>query len=68
MSRENLRELSAEAIKAVIRSPDTKTKLRPGQHKGMVFAFEKPIGQTTLKVIAEIRDQDVWNVTAYEKD
>lgn len=61
------RNLSLENVRNVVRYPDSQ-KRAPNRpvHGGKVHIFEKTVDQTTLKVVAEIKANDCWLITAYE--
>jgi len=69
IQRVDLRNLSLEDIKNVVRYPgkQRRTKTQP-HHGGHVVVFEKTVDGRTLKVVAEIKDSDCWLITAYESD
>jgi hypothetical protein len=64
--RQAERRLSLENIKNVVQYPDRKRRQYKGYRGGWVHTFEKTVDGTTLKVVAEIRNQDCWLITAYE--
>jgi hypothetical protein len=57
--------LSAEDVKAVVRSPSERTVLKTGRNGGKVTRLKKTAGNKTLVVIAEIRHEECWIMTAY---
>jgi len=58
------RNLNGEDVKAVVRSP-AETKVLKGRNGGKVIRFKKTAGGKTLVVIAEIRHEECWIMTAY---
>lgn len=69
LQRYELRDLSLENVKNVVRYPDSKRKLKNRPlHGGHVCMFEKTVDCVTLKVVAEIKDSDCWLITSYETD
>jgi hypothetical protein len=62
-----MRNLSLENVRNVVRYPDSQKRVRMrALHGGIVHAFEKTVDETTLKVVAEIRSNECWLITAYE--
>ncbi len=66
--RSDMRNLSIENIKNVVRYPDKQRRIEKGDHGGIVYTFEKNVDDVTLKVVAEIKSNDCWLITAYEPD
>jgi len=67
VQRVDLRNLSTENLKNVVRYPDKKTKVnRPTKHKGTIWVFEKSVDSIKLKVVAEIKGEECWVMTSYE--
>jgi hypothetical protein len=65
VNRVDLRNLSTENIKNVINYPDTKQRAGEGKN-GVRWIFVKCVDGASLKVVAEIKRNDCWIVTAYE--
>jgi hypothetical protein len=61
------RAISEEDLKAVVRSPASREDLRPGRHGGTIRKLRKGNGRT-LVVVAELKGQEVWLLTAYYED
>lgn len=61
------RGISEEDLKAVIRSPACHADLRRGRHGGIIRKFRKPNGRV-LVVVAEIKRDEAWLLTAYYED
>lgn len=59
------RGITLEAMKDVVKYPQTKQKQVPGIRGGTVFRFSKMRGPTKLTVVAEIKGQDCWLMTTF---
>lgn len=66
LQRASGRGLSFENIQNVVRYPTSKAKSRRGEHGGWVYNFQKTVDGITLKVVAEIKLDECWLITAYE--
>jgi len=67
MGRVNDRSLSTENIRNVVNYPSVRTKTkRPARRGGAVWIFEKSVDSVRLKVVAEIKREECWVITAYE--
>ena len=60
------RDMSFEACKEAVRHPDHH-QVTPGKslHGGKMKIFKKRIDGKTVTVVAEVKRNDVWLVTAY---
>ena len=54
-------------MKAVVRSPASREDLRPGRHGGTIRKLRKGNGRT-LVVMAEMKGQEAWLLTAYYEE
>ena len=61
------RGISEEDLKAVVRSPASHEDLRGGRHGGTIKRLRK-CNARTLVVVAEIRGQEAWVLTAYYEE
>jgi hypothetical protein len=59
------RGLSLDAIKDVVKYPQQKLAKRRGDNGGMVFRFSKQRGRDKVVVVAEVKGQDCWLITAW---
>jgi len=59
------REVSIEAMKDVVNSHDSKTQQYLGMHGGFVYRFSKTIDVRKLTVIAEIKKEECWLISAF---
>jgi len=61
------RSISEEDLKAVVRSPASHEDLRRGRHGGTIRRFRKSNGRI-LVVVAEVKRDEAWILTAYYED
>jgi hypothetical protein len=61
------RGISEEDLKAVVRSPASHENLRRGRHGGVIRRFSKPDGRALI-VVAEIKHDEAWILTAFYED
>jgi hypothetical protein len=59
------RELSFEHAKNVVKYGTEKTVMRPGVHGGAIYRFKKTDDGLTLVVVAEVKNNECWIMTAY---
>ena len=59
------RELSSEHAKNVVRYSSEKTMMRPGIRGGKIYRYKKTEDGRTLVVVAEVRNNEFWIMTAY---
>ena len=59
------RVVSVEEAKAVVKYNDQKQKQYAGEHKGTVFRFSKTADGVTLIVVAEVKNNECWLITAF---
>jgi hypothetical protein len=67
IQRVALRDISTEECKALVRSGSGKKLVGKGFHATR-YTFEKTVDETTLFVVAEIKNNECWLITAYYKD
>jgi len=61
------RGISEEDLKAVARSPASYENLRRGRHGGVIRRFRKANGRALI-VVAEIKHDEAWILTAFYED
>jgi hypothetical protein len=50
----------------MVNYPDDQKRVKRGRHGGWVYVLEKRVDSVTLKVVAEIKGDECWIITAYE--
>ena len=63
--RREERIISIEAMKDVVKYPQTKRQQYRGEHGGFVYRFGKAVNGRTLVVVAEIKAQECWLISAF---
>jgi len=59
------RSISIELMKIVVSSPDRKTQQYLGNHGGFVYRFSKSVDGSIVAVIAEIKKEECWLISAF---
>ena len=56
-----------QAMKDVVNYPDAKTQQYRGLHGGYVYRFYKTVGKATLVVVAEVKKDECWLMSAWNE-
>jgi len=68
MQRQSQRKFTDDQAKRVIDDPEKKTRQRSGHWGGTVYVMEKHVDGKKLVVVAELRDNEAYLITAYFPD
>lgn len=63
--RSGQREIPLQAMKDVVNYPDAKRQQYRGEHGGFVYKFTKVVDGDTLAVIAEVKKDECWLISAF---
>jgi hypothetical protein len=66
--RSRERSISIEIMKSIVKYPELRKQLRRGEHDGFVFKFEKSVEGKKIIVVAEIKKDTCWLISAFEND
>ena len=56
---------SVAALKDVVNYPDAKRQQYRGEHGGFVYKFTKVVDGDTLAVVAELKKDECWLISAF---
>jgi hypothetical protein len=63
--RRNERAVSIQSMKDAVIYHDAKRQQYRGEHGGFVYKFSKSVGVETLVVVAEVKKQECWLISAW---
>ncbi len=64
-ARSRERSISIEVMQNIVKYPESRRQLRRGEHGGFVFKFEKTVDGERIIVVAEIKKDICWLVSAF---